>query len=141
MKNQNIIIALLVVSVGFNLYQFIGQNNYQNSYGDRQNYSNSNTHRMPDGSMMSNGGGMMMGNGDMGSMMMDMTAGMKGKTGATLEKVFLQEMIVHHQGAVDMANLLLQDKTIKPDLRDFANKIISAQNPEIEQMKAWLKSY
>jgi uncharacterized protein (DUF305 family) len=82
-----------------------------------------------------------MGNGDMGSMMMDMTSGMKGKTGSELEKVFLQEMIVHHQGAVDMATLLLQDKTIKPELRVFANKIISAQNPEIEQMKVWLKNY
>jgi uncharacterized protein (DUF305 family) len=40
-----------------------------------------------------------------------------------------------------MATLLLQDKTIKPELRVFANKIISAQNPEIEQMKVWLKNY
>jgi uncharacterized protein (DUF305 family) len=140
MKNQNIIIVLLVISLGFNLYQFTTSGT--TSPVQNQQMSNMGSmHRMPDGSMMSNGGGMMMGNGDMGSMMMDMTSGMKGKTGSELEKVFLQEMIVHHQGAVDMATLLLQDKTIKPELRVFANKIISAQNPEIEQMKVWLKNY
>lgn len=139
MKNQNIIIGLLVISLGFNLYQFT-TNKSSNTIPNQQMSNMGSMHKMPDGSMMSNGG-MQMNNGDMGSMMMDMTAGMKGKTGTTLEKVFLEEMIVHHQGAVDMAKLLLQDKTIKPELRDFANKIISAQNPEIEQMKSWLKNY
>ena len=139
MKNQNIIIGLLVISLGFNLYQFT-TNKSSNTITNQQMSNMGSMHKMPGGSMMSNGG-MQMNNGDMGSMMMDMTAGMKGKTGTTLEKVFLEEMIVHHQGAVDMAKLLLQDKTIKPELRDFANKIISAQNPEIEQMKSWLKNY
>ena len=77
----------------------------------------------------------------MSNMMMDMTAGMKGKSGTELEKVFLKEMIVHHQGAVDMAKMLLTDKTIKPELRTFAEKIIAAQNPEIVQMTNWLKAY
>ncbi len=97
-------------------------------------------HMMGNGQMMS--GNMMKGTStNMDNMMMDMTIGMKGKTGTELEKVFLKEMMVHHQGAVDMAKLLLTDKTIKPELRTFAEKIISAQNPEIEQMKLWLKSY
>jgi uncharacterized protein (DUF305 family) len=141
MKNQNIIIGLLVISLGFNLYQFISNNNADTK--PTQQMSNMGSmHRMPDGTMMSNGGGMQMNSGaSMDSMMMDMTVGMKGKTGTALEKVFLEEMIVHHQGAVDMAKLLLQDKTIKPELASFANKIISAQNPEIEQMKLWLNNY
>ncbi len=138
MKNQNILIGLLVVSIAFNVYQFSSNQNYQ-SRNMRQVSGMGNMHKMPDGSMMSNGN-MQMGGG-MGNMMMDMTEGMKGKSGLTLEKVFLEEMIIHHQGAVDMATLLLQDKTIKPELKVFANQIISAQNPEIEQMKLWLKNY
>ncbi len=140
MKNQNIIIGLLVISLGFNLYQFTASGT-ANPTQTQQMSNMGSMHRMPDGTMMSNGGMQMGNSASMDSMMMDMTAGMKGKTGTALEKVFLEEMIVHHQGAVDMATLLLQDKTIKPELRDFANKIISAQNPEIEQMKVWLKTY
>lgn len=138
MKNQNILIGLLVVSLVFNVYQFSSNQNYQ-SRNMGQVSGMGNMHKMPDGSVMSNGN-MQMG-GSMGNMMMDMTEGMKGKSGLTLEKVFLEEMIIHHQGAVDMAILLLQDKTIKPELKVFANQIISAQNPEIEQMKLWLKNY
>lgn len=77
----------------------------------------------------------------MNNMMSDMTHAMQSKTGHDLEKVFLEEMITHHQGAVDMAYLLLEDKNVKPELKAFAQKIISAQNPEIEQMRAWLKNY
>jgi uncharacterized protein (DUF305 family) len=40
-----------------------------------------------------------------------------------------------------MAKLLLQDKTIKPELRTFAENIISAQESEITQMNEWLQSY
>lgn len=115
-------IILAIIIIGTFLF-----NNYKSN--------NTNSHKMPDGSIMLND------HMSMGSMMMDMTDGMKGKNGSTLEKTFLEEMIIHHQGAVDMANMLLKDKTIKPELREFANKIISAQNPEIEQMKAWLKGY
>ena len=140
MKNQNIIIGLLVVSLGFNLYQFT-TNKSEDTTPTQQMSNMGSMHRMPDGTMMGNGGMQMNSGASMGGMMMDMTAGMKGKTGTDLEKVFLEEMIVHHQGAVDMATLLLQDKTIKPELKVFANKIISAQNPEIEQMKLWLKNY
>ena len=80
-------------------------------------------------------------NMSMDGMMMDMLAGMKGKAGAELEKVFLQEMITHHQGAVNMARELLKDKTVKPELAKFANDIITNQSKEIEMQKEWLKKY
>jgi len=66
---------------------------------------------------------------------------MKGKSGKELEKVFLTDMIPHHQGAVDMAKLLLEDKSVRPELVQFANAIIAAQEGEISQMREWLKSY
>ena len=64
-------------------------------------------------------------------------------TGHTVrsEKEFITEMIPHHQGAVDMAKLLLEDTTIRPELVKFANDIITAQEAEIRQMEEWLKSY
>ena len=80
-------------------------------------------------------------NMSMVDMMMDMLAGMKGRAGTELEKVFLQEMITHHQGAVNMARELLKDKTVRPELVKFANDIITNQSKEIEMQKEWLKKY
>jgi uncharacterized protein (DUF305 family) len=75
-------------------------------------------------------------------MAMDMmTGGLEGKTGKELEKAFLLGMIPHHQGAVEMAKKLLEDPTVSQELKDFANKIISAQEGEIQTMKDWLKNY
>ena len=101
-------------------------------------------HKMPDGSMMNMSdmqSGSMQKDMSMDSMMMDMLANMKGKTGTELEKVFLQDMIVHHQGAVDMATELLKDKTVKPELAKFAQDIINAQSKEIEMQKSWLEKW
>lgn len=66
----------------------------------------------------------------------DMTNTLKNKTGGEFDKAFLAEMIIHHQGAIDMANLVLQ-KSSKPELRNLANDIIAAQAKEIDQMKTW----
>ncbi len=92
-------------------------------------------HQMPDGSMMMNSSNMM----DM--TMTEMVEVMKGKTGKALEKEFIVGMIPHHQGAVDMAKLLLQDKTVSEELQKFANDIIIAQESEIKMMNEWLKKY
>lgn len=95
-----------------------------------------NMHKMPDGSMMMNSSGSMM---DM--TMNDMVGMMNGKTGKALEKEFITGMIPHHQGAVDMAKKLLADPTVSPELKNFANQIISAQEGEIKMMNEWLKKY
>ncbi len=73
---------------------------------------------------------------DMSGMMADMNAALRGKTGADFDKAFLDEMIVHHQGAVDMAKLVLTSSQ-RPELKTFANEIITAQSREIGQMQAW----
>lgn len=93
-------------------------------------------HMMPDGTMMGDETSMM----GMQGMMMDMTARLKGKKGAELEKIFLEDMIVHHQGAVDMSKELLKG-TDRPELVQFANDIISLQTQEIEMQKKWLKEW
>ncbi len=90
-------------------------------------------HQMPDGSMMSDGGSMR-------GMMVDMNAALGGKTGDEFDREFLSEMIVHHEGAVDMAQAALRSAK-HLEIKSMANDIISAQMREISQMKAWLKSW
>jgi uncharacterized protein (DUF305 family) len=38
----------------------------------------------------------------------DMTAALKNKNGKDFDKTFIETMIPHHQGAIDMANLALK---------------------------------
>ncbi|RWE63990.1 MAG: DUF305 domain-containing protein [Mesorhizobium sp.] len=53
---------------------------------------------------------------------------------------FVQAMIPHHQGAIDMARAVLQFG--KDDqVRDWANQIITAQQAEIASMQEWLKQH
>lgn len=91
-------------------------------------------HKMPDGSMMET---KKMG---MDEMMHAMNAELEGKTGVEFDKAFLAEMIVHHEGAVEMAELALTNANHK-EVKDLAKAIISAQNNEIGQMKSWQKAW
>lgn len=93
-------------------------------------------HKMPDGSMMGNGSNGM----NMNDMMKGMMAGLEGKTGDAFDKEFLSEMIIHHQGAVEMAKAVLATSK-RPELIQLANDIISAQNKEIGMMKEWQKAW
>lgn len=51
--------------------------------------------------------------------------------------MFAAMMIPHHQQAVKMSNLALERST-NPELLALAKQIKAAQQPEIEQMQAWL---
>lgn len=60
--------------------------------------------------------------------------------GAEFEVTFLQQMIQHHRGGIEMAKLV-SDHTQRPELRQFADKMVSMQQEEIEKMTAWLKEW
>lgn len=66
-----------------------------------------------------------------------MTANLEGLEGTAFDYAFAQEMIVHHEGAIDMA-LLAKEKSQNPDVQDLADAIISAQEAEIAMMNGWI---
>lgn len=53
---------------------------------------------------------------------------------------FINAMIPHHEGAVEMANDALQ-KSKRPEIKTLARAIVSSQQAEIEQMKQWRKAW
>ncbi len=94
-----------------------------------------NVHTMPDGSMMENDHA----HSAMDDAMHDMTTALEGKSGAEFDKEFLKQMIVHHQGAVEMAEMVLVQSN-ETQLKDFSEDIIEVQSKEINMMQAWLNA-
>ncbi|MGL5064903.1 MAG: DUF305 domain-containing protein [Microcoleus sp.] len=69
------------------------------------------------------------------SMSMDL-----GPADADYDLRFIDGMVVHHQGAVNMAKEALA-KSQRPEMKQLANNIIAAQNREIDRMKEWRKTW
>lgn len=69
------------------------------------------------------------------SMAMDL-----GPADADYDLRFIDGMILHHQGAVVMAEEALE-KSTRPELRQLATEIIAAQKQEIAQMQGWRTSW
>ena len=56
------------------------------------------------------------------------------------DKVFIEQMIPHHQMAIMMASML-KGGTTRPEMKKLAEDIITAQTKEIDQMRQWYKSW
>lgn len=54
---------------------------------------------------------------------------------------YAANMIVHHEQAIEMSDLLLDKTDIDPEVTELAEDIKEAQGPEIEQMTAWLEAW
>ena len=57
-----------------------------------------------------------------------------------VDKSFIEMMIPHHQGAVEMAQMAV-NKAKSPEVKKLAGSIIKDQNREIGQMRTWYKQW
>jgi uncharacterized protein (DUF305 family) len=90
---------------------------------------------MMNGGMM-NGG--MMGQGMMNGMMSPGVT--PDRANQPFDQRWLDEMIMHHQHAVMSSSMMIADSE-RPELRDLAERIISAQGREIDQMRQWRRDW
>ena len=63
-----------------------------------------------------------------------------GAANAPYELQFLDTMIVHHQGAIDMAQLVAT-RAQHPELKQLAKNIIADQQKETDKMKSWRQQW
>lgn len=54
--------------------------------------------------------------------------------GSTASQLFLEQMIKHHEGAVEMAQTALDDAQ-NPEVLDLAQQVVDDQTAEISAMK------
>ncbi|WP_280266089.1 DUF305 domain-containing protein [Nocardia wallacei] len=78
-----------------------------------------------------------MGHGMPGMMSQDQMTALQNATGPEFDRMWMQMMISHHEGAIDMANTELAQGT-NPDAKRLAQDIVTAQQAEIEQMRGML---
>jgi uncharacterized protein (DUF305 family) len=75
----------------------------------------------------------------MGGMMSEEEmATLKSSTGVTFDKLFLEGMITHHEGALDMATMIKD--TNDQEVNSFGLNVIKVQTAEIVEMKEILAS-
>lgn len=142
-QNQTIIIGLLSLIAGLVIGYMLGGNGIMNGW---QTSSYDFMHEEMEEHMNGEAGDHMYGDeiidndGAMIHAMDEMMLGFRGKTGEEYEEAFLRGMIVHHLGAVRMAEELLEE-TERPELVDFAQEIIEVQSKEVAVMKGWLSDW
>lgn len=68
--------------------------------------------------------------------MADMNKELATKTGSDYDKTFIEMMIKHHQGAIEMAKLS-ETRANRQEIKTLSQNIISAQEKEISEMQQW----
>jgi len=78
--------------------------------------------------------------GHLSMSMDDMMDELEGKTGDDFDRAFIEMMIPHHEGAIEMAQAARQSAGHQ-EIKDMAEDIISAQQSEIDMMKGWQREW
>jgi uncharacterized protein (DUF305 family) len=63
-----------------------------------------------------------------------------GSANAEFDLRFMNAMIAHHQGAIDMAKDALS-KSNRAEIKQLANEIVTSQQKEIDQMRQWREAW
>ena len=63
-----------------------------------------------------------------------------GMAEAEFDQMFIDMMVPHHQGAVEMAQIA-QERAEHPEIQQLAEAVIEAQEAEIEQMRQWRQDW
>lgn len=120
-KNNLIVLAIVAIMAIAGISIFAMKDKDDNSMGD----------------MMGNASNNSSVQADMNSADYKQFAALKGED---YDRMFLANMIAHHEGAVDMANLALKNASHQ-DIKDLANNIVSSQTGEITNMVSWQKDW
>jgi uncharacterized protein (DUF305 family) len=72
--------------------------------------------------------------------MSQMTEELTSKNGDDYDKAFIDNMIMHHQAAVDMAKLS-PARAKHDEIKTLSTGIINAQEKEIAQMRQWQRDW
>lgn len=54
---------------------------------------------------------------------------------------YAEGMIMHHQQAVEMSDIILDKSGVNPDVVEMAKQMKKAQGPEIKEMQTWVKDW
>lgn len=68
----------------------------------------------------------------------NMTAALQEKAGDDYDKAFIDNMVRHHQDAVEMSRLS-EERSRRPEIKKLSKEIITTQQHEIEQLLEWRK--
>lgn len=141
-RNQTIIIGLLALIAGLLVGYFLGGNTmpYNSVFSNAPTYEEMEQHRDDRLGGHTHDDEIVAGDGELQHMMDEMMLIGRGKTGDAYEEAWLRGMVVHHLGAINMAEELTE-KSDRPELIEFANTIINDQSEEVEQMKGWLNEW
>ncbi|MFO0955235.1 MAG: DUF305 domain-containing protein [Candidatus Saccharibacteria bacterium] len=69
-----------------------------------------------------------------------MVAMLRDKEGDEFDKEFIRQMIPHHEGAIEMAELI-NDRAKHEEVKALGRDIIAAQTSEIDRMEAWYSDW
>lgn len=72
--------------------------------------------------------------------MSQMTKDLQDKRGDAYDEAFINAMIEHHQGAIDMAKLSTE-RAEHEEIKQLSNEIIDAQRSEISKMEQWQRDW